>query len=1329
MPNASLSSHPLDFGILGKRPERAKPDLYPVLDCVQPNRLGTYTAYFSFENSTSKEMRLPVGEKNQFTPALSADQNRPHHREREPHDDFRYGDFKTHSTKQSHSQDKRDADLHNPREEREHRDKDPHARDSKDHGKPSKRSEHDRGQPVIFPVGRSAIYPNSPVAVVFNTDHLTWKLGNHFATAQANHLTQRCQREAIAIPADAAVRKTFLPTTTLTFNAAQMAQTLNFQVDESADLRRRILLTARTGQSGVTVNGLEVLLNGQNVLAGVRDQRILTPNTPDLTLEVAGLLRQGANTLEIIAQGSSGSQAQVRLDGFMLPLDIPTAFHSAIAHSPEARRSSVEAGVVGVKFLEGSKIRLAGDSLQGLHDESELSLRMLQAALGSRITGVYPTMPGTPAEHEQSEQYLQTTQGREVPNQSLFYRMTFAPNQDVWEVVDRLKVLPFVEEAFPVFIPASPYQPKEMDPALNGEYKDPQKRLWLENTRILSHTSASSSIQPGAWDITRGSPQIKIAVLEHGFNRNHPDLQNIEYEQNVELDPGYKDFRHGTQTLGVVGATADSPNGEGVAGVAHGSKTIHIHFFNNDAPGNPSLCKGGTQPYPRCDKIIDSLELALKKGARVILLEITGEDKDNPGTIEHVSPETRVRINHLSWDLTVKNTYGFNPVIVIPSGNRACEAYKDIEPEKTFKKACYLKFPKGKDVREGFFDEVVYRTVWAVDQFGTRYPEYYYKEKITRNGPMMDTGSIIVGGLNIAGTSRTPSQKIIDGILEPGFHYGKQGNFITDGHGIDVSAPAEKIWTTAESGGYANYGGSSGAAPVVAGVAALMLSQDPTLTPLWVRHVLSQTAQDSKLIAGEDMPGLVNAYEAVKQVSPPLPSPSPSGGFSKLSVSESAPTNGPGNVSVWITREGRGIQVNSSQLLGIGITNQDLTGLQISIDNNPMPIRSFAQNYVTFGIPANLSPGVKNVLLTLAGNSISLEEAIEVLALPPLQEVQSLTTHAALGSASFAIDNQRYLAFANYYNGTSHSITSDIYRWQNSQFMPFQALPSLGAYDVEPFQIGNDSYLALINNYDGASGNHLLDSQIYKWNGTQFERFQNFSTEGATDAEHFVINGEHYLAVTHFWNRGPDLTSVIYKWNGSQFVQYQSIPTTGGFRWKAFQIGNESFLALASYAAYYGGNANTTSHIFKWNGAHFVNFQAIPTVNAYDWEAFSIDNQHYLAVANFGANIANQTGTSVIYRWSGTQFEPFQNITTSKATDWEYFEVNGVSHLIVASYEQASRIYRWEGSDFQLYRTLLSDGNIHWEFMTVGAQEYLLAVSNYYGSEGYNTPSKVYKFE
>ena len=235
----------------------------------------------------------------------------------------------------------------------------------------------------------------------------------------------------------------------------------------------------------------------------------------------------------------------------------------------------------------------------------------------------------------------------------------------------------------------------------------------------------------------------------------------------------------------------------------------------------------------------------------------------------------------------------------------------------------------------------------------------------------MDTGSIIVGGLNIAGTSRTPSQKIIDGILEPGFHYGKQGNVFTDGHGIDVSGPVEKIWTTADGGGYADYGGSSGAAPVVTGVAALMISQDSTLTPLWVRHILRQTAQDSKLIAGEDMPGLVNAYEAVKQVSPPLPSPSPSGGFSKLSISESAPANHPSSVGVWITRDGQRKAVNPSQLLGIGITGIDLSGIEIVVDNKVMPIQQVVSNYVSFGLTPTLAPGVKDMLITLAGNTPS----------------------------------------------------------------------------------------------------------------------------------------------------------------------------------------------------------------------------------------------------------------------------------------------------------------------------------------------------------------------
>ncbi|MBT9549100.1 MAG: S8 family serine peptidase [Candidatus Sericytochromatia bacterium] len=353
-----------------------------------------------------------------------------------------------------------------------------------------------------------------------------------------------------------------------------------------------------------------------------------------------------------------------------------------------------------------------------------------------------------------------------------------------------------------------------------------------------------------------------------------------------------------------------------------------------------------------------------------------------------------------------------------------------------------------------------------------------------------------------------------------------------------------------------------------------------------------------------------------------------------------------------------------------------------------------------------------------------------------LQPIQSLPTHSALAVKAFTINQQHYLAVANFYNGSSHQIASDIYRFNNNpnqpQYLLDHSLSSSGAYDVEPFKIGNDTFLALINHVGG-------NSKIFKWDAGQnkFLEFQSLPTFGGTDAEHFEFNGEHYLAIANLWLGTPTLESAIFKWNGTTFVKHQGISTTGAFRWKAFQIGNNAFLALASYAAYYGGNPNTLSRVFKKIGNDFVPIQDIPTLNAYDWEAFSIGNDHYLAVANYGSgeiissgdNQVDRRATSSIYRWNGSQFQEFQPIATNGATSWKHFEVNGTHYLILSSDEQFSYIYRWNGSAFEVFRSIASNGNIDWEFASVGNNLYLIAVANYFGSQGYNTPSNVYKFE
>lgn len=101
-------------------------------------------------------------------------------------------------------------------------------------------------------------------------------------------------------------------------------------------------------------------------------------------------------------------------------------------------------------------------------------------------------------------------------------------------------------------------------------------------------------------------------------------------------------------------------------------------------------------------------------------------------------------------------------------------------------------------------------------------------------------------------------------------NYGKQS--------VDLFAPGVSIFSAALGNGYAREDGTSLAAPVVSGVAALLLSQFPTLTAADVKRILLATvtklpgqkvmqpggrtpvAFESLSLSG----GIINAYEAVK---------------------------------------------------------------------------------------------------------------------------------------------------------------------------------------------------------------------------------------------------------------------------------------------------------------------------------------------------------------------------------------------------------------------------------------------------------------------------------
>ncbi len=99
-------------------------------------------------------------------------------------------------------------------------------------------------------------------------------------------------------------------------------------------------------------------------------------------------------------------------------------------------------------------------------------------------------------------------------------------------------------------------------------------------------------------------------------------------------------------------------------------------------------------------------------------------------------------------------------------------------------------------------------------------------------------------------------------------------SFSNYGNWIALAAPGTNILTTT-GGGYGYWSGTSFAAPVVAGVAALCLSVNPALSNAELVSLLEATADDLGT-PGRDSSfgwGRINAYRAVLAAQPPPPAP------------------------------------------------------------------------------------------------------------------------------------------------------------------------------------------------------------------------------------------------------------------------------------------------------------------------------------------------------------------------------------------------------------------------------------------------------------------------
>ncbi len=165
---------------------------------------------------------------------------------------------------------------------------------------------------------------------------------------------------------------------------------------------------------------------------------------------------------------------------------------------------------------------------------------------------------------------------------------------------------------------------------------------------------------PEAWDITTGSPSIKIAVIDSGIDSAHAEFQSPGH-----LLPGYDAFNnaegsavdyfnHGTSVAGIVGAVSD--NGTGVAGIAPDCKLMSVCIFDANGTTSTSIITrafdtavargtdiitnswGGGQPEPAITDAINNAAVNGRNGLGCVVIFASGNDGINPPIYPSVLP-------------------------------------------------------------------------------------------------------------------------------------------------------------------------------------------------------------------------------------------------------------------------------------------------------------------------------------------------------------------------------------------------------------------------------------------------------------------------------------------------------------------------------------------------------------------------------------------------------------------------------------------------------------------------------------------------------------------
>lgn len=178
-------------------------------------------------------------------------------------------------------------------------------------------------------------------------------------------------------------------------------------------------------------------------------------------------------------------------------------------------------------------------------------------------------------------------------NKKLGFQVIQVQDQTVAEAVSEYSKMPEVQYAEPRTLYHATWTPN--DPLYSSDQYGPQKMQ-----------------APAAWDVTKGSSNVVVAVVDTGVQTDHPDLTGktvAGYDFVNNDNNAYDEQGHGTHVAGTIAATTN--NGIGVAAVAPDVKVMPVRVL--DANGS------GTN-----DWVASGITYAADNGAKVINMSLGG---------------------------------------------------------------------------------------------------------------------------------------------------------------------------------------------------------------------------------------------------------------------------------------------------------------------------------------------------------------------------------------------------------------------------------------------------------------------------------------------------------------------------------------------------------------------------------------------------------------------------------------------------------------------------------------------------------------------------------